>query len=145
MASVTCKISQSVVDDIKKLRFSTPSQTSSSGSSGTFKAYVAFINSEQTVVKEELDDVTDFDSLVDELPDNSPRYVVVSYKKVHPDQRVSYPLVFIYYCPETAAPQQRMLYASTQQLFETENKLGKSLLLQKKEELTQNWLDESKF
>ncbi|KAJ1643250.1 hypothetical protein J3B02_005537 [Coemansia erecta] len=141
MASVTCTIDPSVIEDVKKVRFGTTSAKSSS----TFTAYVAKISSEQKVVMDPLDDVYDLESLVAELPDDTPRYIVMSYKKVHEDERVSYPLVFIYYCPETASPSMRMLYASTQQLFEKQNDLGKSRLLQKKEDLTQEWLDNSKF
>ncbi|KAJ1813773.1 hypothetical protein LPJ56_003296 [Coemansia sp. RSA 2599] len=140
MASVTCTIDPSVIEDVKKVRFAT---TSASG--GSFTAYAAKINSEQTVVKDPLEDVCDLESLVDELPDDSPRYIVMSYKKVHEDGRVSYPLVFVYYCPVTAPPSKCMLYASTQQLFEKQNHLGKSRMLENKEDLTQEWLDNDKL
>ncbi|KAJ1848231.1 hypothetical protein LPJ57_008621 [Coemansia sp. RSA 486] len=136
MASVTCTIEPSVIEDVKNLRFGT-----NTAKDVTFNAYVAMINAEQKVVNDPLEDVHDLKSLVEELPDDSPRYIVLSYKKVYEDMRVAYPLVFIYYCPETASPQKCMLYASTKNLFESQNKLSKSCQLQNKENLTQEWLD----
>ncbi len=34
-----------------------------------------------------------------ELPEFSPRFIAYSYCHTHDDGRVSYPLVFIHYCP----------------------------------------------
>ena len=34
-----------------------------------------------------------------ELPEFNPRYIAFSYCHTHDDGRVSYPLIFIYYCP----------------------------------------------
>ncbi|KAI3659022.1 hypothetical protein MP638_006886 [Amoeboaphelidium occidentale] len=50
----------------------------------------------------------------DELPDNEPRYILLSYKYTRPtDKRVSYPLVFLYYSPETVKPSDHMMYAAS--------------------------------
>lgn len=40
-----------------------------------------------------------FNQMAEELPEFSPRYIVFSYCHAHGDGRVSYPLMFIYYCP----------------------------------------------
>ncbi|KAJ1891952.1 hypothetical protein LPJ66_006631 [Kickxella alabastrina] len=134
MSSVTCSISEEVISGVNALRFIKTTITSK-----PFHAYVAKIDATQMVVEDQLDDVTDFPTLIDELPDNEPRYIVVSYRKEHEDGRVSYPLVFIYYCPETAPPQKLMLYASTQTSFANETKLGKSLLVEDKEKFSEEW------
>ncbi|KAJ3344053.1 calpain 7 [Gonapodya sp. JEL0774] len=43
---------------------------------------------------------TSLEDLADELPENTPRYIILSYKLTHKEGRVSYPLVFIYYNPD---------------------------------------------
>lgn len=40
----------------------------------------------------------------DELPDFSPRYICLSYCYHHDDGRISFPLMFIYYCPGGVKP-----------------------------------------
>jgi len=47
---------------------------------------------------ERLDDVS-LEDLADELPESSPRYVVLSYNLTHKDGRTSSPLVLINWAP----------------------------------------------
>lgn len=47
-----------------------------------------------------------------ELPENSPRYVVLSYELKHEDGRTSFPLVLINWCPSSSEPNIRTLHAS---------------------------------
>ncbi|KAJ2520181.1 hypothetical protein H4217_002223 [Coemansia sp. RSA 1939] len=133
-ASVTCTIAPEVLEDLNKFRLKK--------SSDSMQVYVAKIDRDShTVIHDETFEDISFDELIEELPDDSPRYVVVSYFLAHDDGRVSYPLVFIYYCPLTSALQARMLYASTQQMFEKEAGLGKSYMLQDKDDLNKDWLE----
>lgn len=48
-----------------------------------------------------------------ELPERQPRFVVYSYKYVHDDGRVSYPLCFIFSSPVGCKPEQQMMYAGS--------------------------------
>lgn len=57
--------------------------------------------------------IEDIDELVDELPDNTPRYVLVSYTLHHPDGRTATPLFLVYWIPRTASTQMATLYASS--------------------------------
>lgn len=63
------------------------------------------------MVEDEMEDC-DMEEVAGELPEFSPRYVAYrldgvlwrvlidcSYQYTHSDGRISYPLVFIYYCP----------------------------------------------
>ena len=50
------------------------------------------------------------EQLAEELPETAPRFLVVSFKFPKPDGRVQYPLCLIYYCPETCADRNRMMY-----------------------------------
>lgn len=68
------------------------------------------------------------DELNDFFPAASPRYIAYSYKYIHKEgehERVSYPLVFIFYCPPGINPSLNMMYASTKQ------RLANSLQIQK--------------
>ncbi|KAJ2744225.1 hypothetical protein GGI20_003124 [Coemansia sp. BCRC 34301] len=140
MSSVTCTINPDVLKNVERLRLCKKSEG--------MKAYIAKIDARALEVVdgeepegEQFKDTT-MEDLVDELPDNAPRYLVLSYRFEHQDKRVSYPLVLIYYCPETARPADRMLYASTQQLFAKMAKLDKVYLLEDKDDFTQAWVDE---
>lgn len=57
-------------------------------------------------------DPTTWEDLQDELPDTMPRYIVLSFELKHKDGRVSYPLVFVYYVPESAKIDLKMIYSS---------------------------------
>lgn len=59
----------------------------------------------------------DVDELVDELPDNTPRYVLVTYSMVHGDGRRSNPLFLVYWIPRTASTEMATLYASAKVWF----------------------------
>ena len=41
-----------------------------------------------------------------------PRYIVLSFEMKHKDDRISYPLVFLYYVPESAKIDLKMIYSS---------------------------------
>ena len=83
------------------------------------------------------------EDVVEELPDNNPRFALVSFEMQHKDGRVSYPLVGLYYCPSSAPTNQKMMYASTcSSLFQKAQVVGKVFDLTDAEELTQDWIIE---
>ncbi|KAJ2714827.1 hypothetical protein H4R19_001528 [Coemansia spiralis] len=140
MASVTCTISKDVVEDLKRCRLSDPN--------ANMLAYIARIDAKSLEVVKDLElKNASFEGLAEELPEDSPRYVVLSYRHTHADGHVSYPLVFIYYKPETAATRSLMLYASTLQLFAREGGLATPYTLTHADSLTPAWLEDnlSKF
>lgn len=47
-----------------------------------------------------------------ELPENAPRYVVISYPVKHPDGRIAVPLALINWKPTTSSPEMNTLHAS---------------------------------
>lgn len=69
-------------------------------------------------VKREDDDniIDSIEELVDGLPDNSPRFVVLSYPITEADGRMKSPLVMIYWIPPTCNNEGRMLYAGAVEL-----------------------------
>ena len=54
-----------------------------------------------------------------ELPENSPRYVVLSYELKHPDGRKSFPLVLINWIPSSSEMSLKTLHASALINFQT--------------------------
>ncbi|KAF7294731.1 hypothetical protein MIND_01010500 [Mycena indigotica] len=102
--SHTVDIPQALKDSLRKFRF-----RRSKGSS----ALVVKINKAQLIMEEAelLDDIT-IEELAEELPENSPRYVVLSYELKHKDGRVSYPLALIDWKPISSEIGMLTLHAS---------------------------------
>ncbi|KAK9458508.1 uncharacterized protein V1516DRAFT_682610 [Lipomyces oligophaga] len=65
------------------------------------------------------------EELADALPGNSPRYVVLSYPIVTADGRHKSPYVLLYYKPENANQQAKMLYAAAVELFRAQADVNK--------------------
>ncbi|KAJ1034478.1 hypothetical protein NDA18_001338 [Ustilago nuda] len=65
------------------------------------------------------------EDLVEQLPENSPRFLIVNYKLQHHDGRVSYPLFLLYWAPQTSSLEQSTLYASALSNFAAKADIGK--------------------
>ncbi|KAK7928149.1 glia maturation factor beta [Apiospora marii] len=61
----------------------------------------------------------------DELPDNSPRFVLLSYPLTLPSGRMSVPYVMLYYLPITSNNELRMIYAGAKELMRNTAEVGK--------------------
>ncbi|EEP75807.1 conserved hypothetical protein [Uncinocarpus reesii 1704] len=57
------------------------------------------------------------EDVADELPDSSPRFILLSYPLTLPSGRLSVPYVLIYYLPENCNPSSRMSYAGAVELM----------------------------
>ncbi|KAI8901515.1 hypothetical protein BC833DRAFT_577467 [Globomyces pollinis-pini] len=133
MSHQTCTIPSETSDQFKVLRFRKDK---------TIAALVLKIdpNSLQVVVEHYLQNVS-LEDIVEELPETSPRFIVISYELKHKDGRISYPLAGIYYNPEGSSLNNRMCYASTvTQVFTEAGITGKVFDLVEAEELTDDWM-----
>lgn len=63
--------------------------------------------------------------LSDSLPENSPRFVLLSHTLQHPDGRVSFPLVILYWAPQTSSMELSTLYTSALSNFSVKADVGK--------------------
>lgn len=63
--------------------------------------------------------------LADSLPENSPRFVLLSHTLQHPDGRVSFPLVILYWAPQTSSMELSTLYTSALSNFSVKADVGK--------------------
>ncbi|KAM9359816.1 glia maturation factor gamma [Symphorus nematophorus] len=91
------------------------------------------------ILEEEYEDIS-LDDLREELPERQPRFIVYSYKYVHDDGRVSYPLCFIFCSPMGCKPDQQMMYAGSKLELVKAAGLTKVFETRSAEELTEEWL-----
>jgi len=112
MSLSTVDIPQSVKDRLRKFRFTRRNQGSA--------ALVVKCNKQKLVLEvvEEFSEIS-LEELVEELPENSPRYVVLSYELVHSDGRKSFPLVLINWIPSSSEISLKTLHASALIDFQT--------------------------
>ncbi|THU77811.1 glia maturation factor beta [Dendrothele bispora CBS 962.96] len=110
--SHTVDIPQSIKDTLRKFRFARRNEGSA--------ALVIKINKQKLVMEEvEQFDNISIEELAEELPENSPRYVVLSYELNHSDGRKSFPLVLINWAPTTSEISLLTLHASALLDFQT--------------------------
>lgn len=60
-----------------------------------------------------------------ELPDNSPRFLLLSYHLSHTDGRTSFPLVLVYWAPQTSSMELLTLYTSALSNLSVKADVGK--------------------
>lgn len=116
MSQSICTIPTEAKQSLRKFRL-TPIKQSST----TIPTQIYKINkNEQTINLDESLNLEAFDELVDELPDNTPCYVLMNYGYTKPDGRYTSPLVGIYWRPDSAKGDIKMLYARSVELFKKE-------------------------
>lgn len=73
--------------------------------------------------------------LSDELPDNSPRFVLLSYPLTLGSGRLSVPYVMLNYLPATCNSEMRMLYAGAKELMRNQSEAGRMIEIDTAEEV----------
>ncbi|KAF9343996.1 hypothetical protein BGX26_004941 [Mortierella sp. AD094] len=131
--ATTCDIDPDLVTKIEAFRFAKRSQGNA--------ALICKIDKNKLLIEEDEDqDSITMEELAESLPDNTPRYVVLSFELKHDDGRLSYPLVFLYYAPSGVKPELNMLYASAKTYFQNKVGLGKVFDVQDADTLTEDWM-----
>lgn len=77
----------------------------------------------------------DLQEIGDDLPDHSPRFVLLSYPLTLPSGRLSVPYVMLFYLPVTCNAELRMLYAGAKELMRNTAEVGKVLEIDSAEDL----------
>ncbi|KJA24313.1 hypothetical protein HYPSUDRAFT_39085 [Hypholoma sublateritium FD-334 SS-4] len=104
-STILVAIPQEIKDSLRKFRFARRS--------AGHAAIVIKINKAKLVMEEvEQFDNISVEELAEELPENSPRYVVLSYELIHKDGRKSFPLVLINWSPSSSETGMLTLHAS---------------------------------
>ncbi|CDS12905.1 hypothetical protein LRAMOSA05089 [Lichtheimia ramosa] len=130
----TCDIDPALVDKIKQFRFA-------KYSSGNAAFVLQIDRKELQIVEDEVYDNISIEDLVEELPENSPRFIILSYELQHTDGRKNFPLVFIYWSPSTAKTEISMLYASAKTFLQDKIDVHRGIDIREPESLTAEYLD----
>ncbi|RKF62748.1 Actin-depolymerizing factor gmf1 [Golovinomyces cichoracearum] len=78
---------------------------------------------------------TNLEDIKEDLPDHSPRFVLISYPLTLPSGRMSVPYVLLYYLPDTCNSELRMLYAGAKELMRNTAEVGKVIEIDCTDEL----------
>ncbi|TPX18935.1 uncharacterized protein E0L32_011413 [Thyridium curvatum] len=78
---------------------------------------------------------TSLEEIGDDLPDHSPRFILLSYPLTLPSGRMSVPYVMLYYLPITCNSELRMLYAGAKELMRNTSEVGKVIDLESTDDL----------
>ncbi|XP_068601489.1 glia maturation factor gamma [Brachionichthys hirsutus] len=131
-ALVVCEVDDTLTAKLKKFRFRKETNNA---------AIIIKIDMRKQLVilEEEYEDIS-LDDLREELPERQPRFIVYSYKHVHDDGRVSYPLCLIFSSPLGCKPEQQMMYAGSKLRLVQTAGLTKVFETRNADELTEEWL-----
>ncbi|KAK4466429.1 hypothetical protein QBC42DRAFT_83880 [Cladorrhinum samala] len=101
------------------------------------QAVIYYIDKATKEIRQDEDETvyTSLDDLAEDLPDHSPRFVLLSYPMTLPSGRLSVPYVLLYYLPTTCNSELRMLYAGAKELFRNTSEVTKILDLESPEDL----------
>ncbi|KAI1141957.1 glia maturation factor beta [Hypoxylon sp. FL0543] len=122
--------SQETKDHLRKFRLTT------SRASGP-QAVIYYIDKKTHEIKQDEDKVVykSLEEIGDDLPDNSPRYILLSYPLTLPSGRLSVPYVLLYYLPTTCNSESRMMYAGAKELMRNTAEVGKVIDIESAEDL----------
>lgn len=112
MSHSICSIPSETKDQLRKFRL-TPIKQSST----TIPTQIYQIDKQQQLVLGECLQLRSLEELSEELPDNSPAFVLMNYGFTKSDGRYVSPLVGVYWRPDTAKGDAKMLYAGAVELF----------------------------
>ncbi|KAL2148562.1 hypothetical protein VTH82DRAFT_2116 [Thermothelomyces myriococcoides] len=122
--------SQETKEHLRKFRLGT------SRASGP-QAVIYLIDKQTKEIRQDEDQTvyTSLEELADDLPDHSPRFVLLSYPLTLPSGRLSVPYVMLYYMPSTCNSELRMLYAGAKELMRNTSEVSRIIDLESAEEL----------
>ncbi|XP_070987528.1 glia maturation factor gamma-like [Oncorhynchus clarkii lewisi] len=129
---VVCEVDESLKEKLKKFRF----RKETNNAAILMKIDMA---KQLVILEEEYEDIS-LDELRNELPERQPRFIVYSYKYIHTDGRVSYPLCFIFSSPVGCKPEQQMMYAGSKNQLVSAAELTKVFETRNIDDLSEEWL-----
>lgn len=122
--------SQETKDHLRKFRLGT-------SRSNDPQAVIYLIDKTTKEIKQHDDKVVykTLEAIGNDLPDHSPRFVLLSYPLTLPSGRLSVPYVMLYYMPSTCNSAMRMLYAGAKELMRNTSEVTKIIDIESPEEL----------
>ncbi|EAW12988.1 GMF family protein [Aspergillus clavatus NRRL 1] len=78
---------------------------------------------------------TKMEDLADELPESSPRFILLSYPLTLPSGRLTVPYVLLYYLPVNCNPSMRMTYAGAVELMRNTAEVNRVIEVQEEDDI----------
>ncbi|KAJ5656474.1 hypothetical protein N7507_008424 [Penicillium longicatenatum] len=75
------------------------------------------------------------EDLADDLPESSPRFILLSHPLTTKSGRLSVPYVLLYWLPENCNPSQRMMYAGAVELMRTTAEVNRVVEVESDEDI----------
>jgi len=122
--------SQESKDHLRKFRLGTSRSNSP-------QAVIYLIDKKTLEIKqdEEKTVYNDLQEIAEDLPDHSPRFILLSFPLTLSSGRMSVPYVLLYYLPVTCNAELRMLYAGAKELIRNTAEVGKVLEIDSADDL----------
>jgi len=122
--------SQETKDQLRKFRLGT-------SRSNEPQAVIYLIDKQTHEIKQDEDKTVykSLDEIAEDLPDHTPRFVLLSYPLTLPSGRLSVPYVLLYYLPITCNNEMRMMYAGAKELMRNTAEVGKVIDIESVEDL----------
>ncbi|PLB47207.1 glia maturation factor beta [Aspergillus steynii IBT 23096] len=93
-------------------------------------------NKNQEIRPEDGEVYTKMDELADELPESSPRFILLSYPLTLGSGRLAVPYVLLYYLPVNCNPNARMMYAGAVELMRNVAEVNRVIEVREDEDIT---------
>ncbi|XP_027711045.1 glia maturation factor gamma isoform X2 [Vombatus ursinus] len=131
---VVCEVDPELKEKLRKFRFRKDTSNA---------AIIMKVDKDRqlVVMEEEFQNISP-EELRNELPERQPRFIVYSYKWLHEDGRVSFPLCLIFSSPVGCKPEQQMMYAGSKNRLVQTAELTKVFEIRTTDDLTEAWLQE---
>ncbi|OJJ98717.1 hypothetical protein ASPACDRAFT_30348, partial [Aspergillus aculeatus ATCC 16872] len=92
-------------------------------------------NKSQEIRPEDGEVYTKMEDLADELPETSPRFILLSYPLTLSSGRLTVPYVMLYYLPENCNPSLRMMYAGAVELMRNTAEVNRVIEVESEEDI----------
>ncbi|RAL14064.1 GMF family protein [Aspergillus homomorphus CBS 101889] len=100
------------------------------------QAVIYLIDSKSQEIRPEDGEVyTKMEDLADELPETSPRFILLSYPLTLASGRLTVPYVMLYYLPENCNPSLRMMYAGAVELMRNTAEVNRVIEVESEEDI----------
>ncbi|KAF9894681.1 hypothetical protein FE257_006571 [Aspergillus nanangensis] len=100
------------------------------------QAIIYIIDNKTQEIRPQDDQVySKMEDLADELPESSPRFILLSYPLTMASGRLTVPYVLLYYLPENCNPSLRMTYAGAVELMRSTAEVNRVLEVQEEDDI----------
>ncbi|KAJ5932212.1 Glia maturation factor beta [Penicillium verrucosum] len=100
------------------------------------QAIIYIIDAKSQEIRPQDDKVySNMEDLADDLPESSPRFILLSHPMTTKDGRPSVPYVLLYWLPENCNPMQRMSYANAVELMRTSAQVNRVIEVEADEDI----------